>query len=141
MLLRQLPQEGLKDGRPRRLLLSHGRLARCSRPGHGRRALAAAAAALLAAPGERDAWAQLDPSTIKMQGDDADYNFAGASSLESRLSGKWDKVKPVCEERDLVINGGSRTMAESVIKRVVCDRADLKAEKAAKKAAADAAKK
>eukprot|EP00434_Breviolum_minutum_P038968 symbB.v1.2.034580.t1/scaffold4480.1/size39184/2 len=58
------------------------------------------------------------------------YDMKGTEDrLGSRLTSNYDKVKPVCEEINVAVNGGSRTSLDDATKRYLCDRKDLKKKK------------
>lgn len=53
------------------------------------------------------------------------YNFdALGDKLGAKLSLGYEKVKPVCEEQDLIVQGGASTGSSQMVKKVICDRAD-----------------
>jgi len=97
-----------------------------------RRGLAAAALALMVlVPGGRAAWAGLGRplNEFNAKNDEKNlegYDFDGLSSkLDASMSNRYDKVKPVCKDSQ---QGGS-AKSDTVLTRVVCDRADRLAEK------------
>ncbi|CAE8611935.1 unnamed protein product [Polarella glacialis] len=89
---------------------------------------AAALLAALAVP-TSGAWAKL-PSLESDKNSLEGYNFEGLGSRLQVLDQGYNKVKPVCEELQVVVNGGSRTMSENTATRVVCERQDKKDAKA-----------
>mmetsp|Transcript_8040 Transcript_8040/g.17441 ORF Transcript_8040/g.17441 Transcript_8040/m.17441 type:complete len:179 (-) Transcript_8040:92-628(-) len=74
--------------------------------------------AAVLALGSREARADAKFTYEKDTGD-ADYGFTGGAL--DKLTNNYSKVKPVCEEFDAIVNGGSKTAQEQVAKRVRCE--------------------
>lgn len=74
-------------------------------------------------------------NSLSLENDIKSGNFEGydmkgtEDRLGSKLTTNYDKVKPVCEEIAVAVNGGSRTSLDDATKRYLCDRTDLKKKK------------
>ncbi|CAK9105560.1 unnamed protein product [Durusdinium trenchii] len=74
-------------------------------------------------------------NSLSLENDIAAGNFEGydlkgtSDRLGSKLTNNYDKVKPICEEVSVSVQGGSRTSMDDATKRYLCDRTDLKKQK------------